>query len=203
MVTFFYEASYTASKYKTSEALLHAQVAILADKYHCSSLYKFARLSFVKTVQTVGSDEWRGIAAFIYDFTTTESPAHLQIRNIVINTVTTRSPVLKSTLQNNGVVELLRSNADLATDLLLGRRHGSTANDASEYLCVCDHCHYSHFGPRDCPNVSSVDGSGVRLCPKCGKGSSGKTTYVSRRVDLYQAYSCGFCDGFHTVKPES
>lgn len=43
MASYFYEAGYNASKYDTSEALLHAQVAILADKYDCQSLYKLRK----------------------------------------------------------------------------------------------------------------------------------------------------------------
>ncbi|KAF1365200.1 hypothetical protein EJ07DRAFT_161285 [Lizonia empirigonia] len=129
MVSYFYEASYDASKYDTSEALLHAQVAILADKYICTSLYNLAKTSFAKSVHAVESDEWRAIAAFIYDFTTTEALAHKEIRKIVITTVASRCYKLKSALGNETVVDLLRSNADLATDLLLGRRYGAMEND--------------------------------------------------------------------------
>lgn len=141
MVSYFYEAGYTASKYDTSEALLHAQVAILADKYDCTSLYRLAKTLFETSVQVVESDEWRGVAAFVYDFTTTEAPAHKKIRTIVISTVASRCYILKTTLQNGAVVELLRSNADLATDLLLGRRDGSMVKDVGEYNLTCDYCH--------------------------------------------------------------
>ncbi|OAL01547.1 hypothetical protein IQ06DRAFT_316444 [Phaeosphaeriaceae sp. SRC1lsM3a] len=122
MVSYFYEAGYHASRYDTSEALLHAQVAILADKYDCQSLYILAKRSFGKSVQVVESDEWRLIAAFVYDFTTTEALAHREIRNVVITSVASRCYILRSILKNETVVDLLRSNAELATDLLLGRR---------------------------------------------------------------------------------
>jgi hypothetical protein len=133
IVSYFYEAGYNTSKYDTSEALLHAQVAILADIYDCTSLYRLAKKSFAKSVQAAKSNEWREIAAFVYDFTTTEAPAHKEIRHIVINTVSSRWYMLKSTLHNETVVSLLRSNADLATDLLLGRRYGSIKKDVGEY----------------------------------------------------------------------
>jgi hypothetical protein len=70
----------------------------------------------------VESDEWRVIAAFVYDLTTTEASAHGETRKVVITAVASRYYMLRSTLQNETVVNLLRSNANLATDLLLGER---------------------------------------------------------------------------------
>jgi hypothetical protein len=57
MVSYFYEAGYDPSKYDTSEFLLHAQIAVLADKYDCASLYKPARISFENTGKAVESDK--------------------------------------------------------------------------------------------------------------------------------------------------
>lgn len=71
-------------------------------------------------MKTVDSDDWGAIAAFIYDHTPTEVPAHVELRNLVVAAVTDRHSVLKSTLHSGIIVELLRSNADLATNLLLG-----------------------------------------------------------------------------------
>jgi hypothetical protein len=56
MVTYFYKAGYNVSQYDTSESLLHAQVATIADKYDCASLYKLARISFADTVNAVESN---------------------------------------------------------------------------------------------------------------------------------------------------
>lgn len=64
MVSYLYGGGYDASKYDTSEALLHAQVAIVADKYDYTSLYKLAKISFAGSIQAVESDEWRTIVAF-------------------------------------------------------------------------------------------------------------------------------------------
>ena len=64
------------------------------------------------------SDDWAAIASFIYDHTTTEVPAHVELRGLAVAAVAGGHSVLKSTLRNEGIVELLRSNADLATDLL-------------------------------------------------------------------------------------
>jgi hypothetical protein len=195
MVSYFYQASYDCSEYTTSESLLHAQVAILADKYVCPSLYDLARTSFLKTIENVDSGDWGIIAAFIYDFTTTEAPAHIELRDIVVGAVAGRHSVFQATLQNPKNVELLRQNADLATDLLLGGRHGSRAKVVSEHHFVCGHCHYSHAGSRICPNVMCKN-----VCPSCGKRSEKGTN--ARKVVLHPAYSCPACDGFHSLEPE-
>jgi hypothetical protein len=120
MVSYFYQASYDCSKYTTSESLLHAQVAILADKYVCPSLYDLARTSFLKTIENVDSGDWGIIAAFIYDFTTTEAPAHIELRDIVVGAVAGRHSVFQATLQNPKNVELLRQDVD--DDSVLQRR---------------------------------------------------------------------------------
>lgn len=57
MVSYFYKAGYSATGYNTSECLLHAQVAIVADEYDCTSLYRIARDSFANTVKTVKTDD--------------------------------------------------------------------------------------------------------------------------------------------------
>ncbi|KAH7410422.1 hypothetical protein DE146DRAFT_742876 [Phaeosphaeria sp. MPI-PUGE-AT-0046c] len=119
MVSYFYKAGYDVSQYDTSVPLLHAQVAIIADKFFCASLYKLARTSFADTVKVVNSNEWVAIAAYMYDHTTTDSPAHKELRILVVTTVAERPAVLKSILRQENTTELLRSNADLATDLLL------------------------------------------------------------------------------------
>jgi hypothetical protein len=205
MVSYFYEAGYHASRYDTSKALLHAQVAILADKYDCQSLYILAKRSFEESVQAVESNEWRVIAAFVYDFTTMEALAHREIRNVVITAVASRCYMLRSTLKNETVVNLLGSNADLATDLLLGRRYGFLANNVGEYNFTCDYCRYNHSGLKNCPNVSSVNANGARVCPNCLNGSGSKVAHYTSSVELYPSFCCTLCDGFHThsLEPET
>ncbi|KAF2007552.1 hypothetical protein P154DRAFT_414539, partial [Amniculicola lignicola CBS 123094] len=119
MVSYFYKAGYNVSQYDTSESLLHAQVATIADKYDCASLYKLARTLFADTVNAVESDDWVAVAALIYDHTTTDLPAHKELRGLVVAAVANRPVVLKMILQLESTVGLLRSTADLATDLLL------------------------------------------------------------------------------------
>ncbi|KAK7178268.1 BTB/POZ domain-containing protein [Paraphaeosphaeria sporulosa] len=203
MVSYFYQAGYDASKYNAPEPLLHAQVAILADKYDCASLYSLAKTSFSETIEAVKSDDWAVIAAFIYDYTTMEAPAHVEIRNLVALAVSGRRSVLKTTLMNESVIDLLRSNADLATDLLLGWRHGLTAKGIIDYHFICEHCHYSHVGPRNCPNILPVDGSGTRDGPQCGKGNGNQARHTRWvNISMRPAFSCSLCDGCHTLKPD-
>ena len=165
MVSYFYEAGYNATKYDTSESLLHAQVATIADKYDCASLYKLARTSFASIIKIIDSDDWAATASFIYDHTTTEVPAHVELRDLAVAAVTGRHSVLKSTLKNESIVELLRSNADLATDLLLGGPSGPKAEHDSEHIFMCDNCHYAHAGSRNCSyNASDNSLSPWRFC---------------------------------------
>ncbi|KAF9730209.1 hypothetical protein PMIN04_012258 [Paraphaeosphaeria minitans] len=197
MVSYFYQAGYDASKYDTIESLLHAQVAILADKYDCASLYSLARSSFSNTIEATKSDDWAVVAGFIYDYTTTEASAHLEIRKLAVVAKASRRSVLKTTLLDESVIDLLRSNADLATDLLLGGRHGT------DYHFICEHCRYSHVGPRSCPSVFSADDSGTRDCPQCGKGNGHQARHTRWvNISMRPTYSCPLCDGCHTLKPE-
>jgi hypothetical protein len=194
MVSYFYRAFYDCSEYSVSESLLHAHVAILGDKYVCHSLYDLARTSFPKAVESIESGDWGIIAAFVYDYTTTEVAAHIELRDIVVGAVAGRHSVFQVTLQNSNNIELLRSNAELATDLLLGGRHGSRALAASEHHFVCGHCHYSHAGSHICPNVIRKN-----VCPSCGKRSEKEVN--ARKVVLHPAFSCRACDGFHSLEP--
>ena len=44
-----------------------AQVAIIADKYNCASLYKLARRAFGNAVKNINPSEWAVIAGFIIE----------------------------------------------------------------------------------------------------------------------------------------
>ncbi|OWY53981.1 hypothetical protein AALT_g11688 [Alternaria alternata] len=99
MVSYFYKANYNVSQYDTSEPLLHAQVATIADKYDCTSLSKLARTSFANTVGDVESNDWVTVATFIYDHTAANSVAHQELRDLVVAAVAKRPGVLKSIIQ--------------------------------------------------------------------------------------------------------
>jgi hypothetical protein len=73
MISYFYHARYDTAKYDTPKSVLHAQVAIIADKYDCASLHKLARTSFSQTLKTETNDDWAAVAACVYDYTTTGS----------------------------------------------------------------------------------------------------------------------------------
>ncbi|KAF2177164.1 hypothetical protein K469DRAFT_604387, partial [Zopfia rhizophila CBS 207.26] len=201
MVSYFYKAGYNASQYDTSESLLHAQVTTIADKYDCASLYKLARTSFTNTVNAVKSDDWVTITAPIYDHTTTELPAHEELWGLVVAAVANHPAVLNSILRMESTVELLRSNADLATDLLLSGLHRLKTEDVAKHIFMCDNCHYAHARSRDCSFVASKDSLG-RVCPQCGNRTGVTSKRYTHRVDLVQAFSCPSCDRIHTIDPK-
>ncbi|CAN9091547.1 unnamed protein product [Alternaria alternata] len=165
MVSYFYKAGYNASQYDTSESLLHAQVATIADKYDCASLYKLATTSFAGTVYAVESNDWIAVATFIYDRTTTDSPAHQELRGLVVAAVAKRPSVLKSILQLEIESGLLCSTPDLATDLLLSRPYVSEMKDRAEYIFTCGKCQYAHVGSYMASRNSFLQGD---ACPHCG-----------------------------------
>lgn len=200
MVSYFYNAGYTASKYGTPESSLHAQVAIIADKYDCATLYKLAKIAFGDTVKTVEGDDWVAIAELIYDYTTTEAPAHADLRNSVIPAVAARPAVLQKTLQSERAVEVLRSNADLATDLLRFRVRGPSVNeqDDAKGISWCPHCFYAHMGSPTCSNVASSTMTTPftfgqsRFCGQCGRSGINSVTVASQ---------CSSCNGMHSKRP--
>jgi hypothetical protein len=202
MVSYFYKAGYNVSQYDTSESLLHAQVAIIADKYHCASLYKLARTSFEDTVNAVESNDWFVVAALIYDHTTTDLPAHQELRGLVVAAVANRPVVLKVILQLESTVGLLRSNAELATDLLLSGPYMSKIGDVAKYIFTCGKCQYAHVGPRDCAYVASRNSLlPERACPQCGSQTGGTSKRHSYKVGLVGSFSCPSCGGLHTTEP--
>jgi hypothetical protein len=80
MVWYFYKAAYGLTKYKTPGPLLHAQVVIIADKNVCPSLYNLAKTPYAKTTKTIESEDRAAIAAFLYQQTSTEVLAHMELR---------------------------------------------------------------------------------------------------------------------------
>jgi hypothetical protein len=199
MVSYFYEAGYNTLKYNASEPLLHAQVATIADKYDCASLSKLARTSFANTVKAAESDDWVTTATFIYDHTTTELPAHVELRNLVVAGVADRPAMLETILRKDSMVELLRSNADLATDLLLNGPHRLKEGDVFKHIFFCENCRYAHAGSGTCPNVASTTSSFFgRVCPQCKEGPGTVSKRYTHKVDLLPTFSCPSCDGFHT-----
>jgi hypothetical protein len=200
MVSYFYKADYSVSQYHISESLLHAQVATIADKYHCASLNKLAIASFAKTVNAVDGDDWVAIAGFVYDHTTTELPAHTEMRGLIIAAVTYRPAVLYSILQLERAVELLRSNAELATDLLLRTAHEPKAEDAKHVIITCDNCRYAHIGPRNCPSMPPRSGFGEDICPQCRSYRVEKMKRLVVRVVMLPIFPCPSCDGYHTLQ---
>jgi hypothetical protein len=200
MVSYFYKADYSVSQYDISEPLLHAQVATIADKYDCSSLNKLAIASFAKTVNAVDGNDWIAIAGLVYDHTTKELSAHAEIRSLTIAAVSNRPAVLYSILQLERTVELLRSDADLATDLLMSTTHEPKLEDVAKHVITCDSCHYAHIGPSDCSSLPPPDSLfGAIICPQC-RSYHGVTVTRTIRVNMMLAFPCPSCDGYHTLQ---
>lgn len=197
MVSYFYEAGYKVSTYSTCEPLLHVQIAIMADKYVCASLYELARSSFANTINAVDAEAWSVIAAFVYDYTTDEITAHRELRALTVGAVANRHSALKLALRCESVTKLLRENADLATDILEAGRHGSKGGEFSEHIFICDHCRYTHIGSSECSQVTCTNIGGMRTCPQCKKGDVQSYQRYVAKVNMYEAIFCPFCDGFH------
>jgi hypothetical protein len=201
MVSYFYKACYDVSQYDTSESLLHAQVATIADKYDCASLFKLASTSLTDTIHAIESEDWVPVAALVYDHTTTELQAHKELRGLVVAAVVNRPAVLNSILELESTADLLRSNADLAIDLLLSGLRSRKVQDVAMHMFVCDKCRYAHAGSRDCAYVTSQDAVLCGLvCPMCGNYSGVISQRFTHRVDFKQGFSCSSCEGIHTIQ---
>lgn len=203
MLSYFYRAGYDASRYDTSTPLLHARVAIIADKYDCASLYKLAETSLASSIGTAEIGDWVAIAALIYDYTTTELPAHMELRNLVVHAVPGHPDISESFFRNESVEELLRSTADLGADLLLSRVQKlmpKNARQARQYIFTCDYCRYAHAGSSNCPIVINDEYASVQTCPQCGKsgGTTKKNVKSVQRVGWARARPCPSCNGMHT-----
>jgi hypothetical protein len=139
----------------------------------------------------------------VYEYATTESPGHKELRNLVIAAISNRPVVQNSTLRLESTIGLLRSTADLATDLLLSGLNTTMLIEATKHLFVCAKCPYVHVGARNCQYVTFGDGaSGGRRCPKCQNHTRTTSKRAALAVDLVRAYPCPLCEGTHTLVPE-
>jgi hypothetical protein len=139
MISYFYKGSYDASKYGTSQALLHAEVVIIADKYDCPSLFTLATPLLTDSLKTMESTDWPALASLIYEHTLTHASAHAELRKVVVNCLSQCSARSESFLRTDEMQALLRANADLATDLLLTNIDVRNAKRARDDDCGCRH----------------------------------------------------------------
>lgn len=204
MVSYFYEANYDCMKYDTPQPLLHAQTAIISDKYDCPSLLKVANARFSDSLGHIKEDEWSTLARFVYNHTMTGYPAHAELQSSVVEAFMGLHSLSTSALYDQSTVDLLRTNADLATDLLLNLT-GPKTRDLSVRVLVCDMCHYVHVGRSDCPRIVRAESSADFLnqspsCPSCGQHSPlGKRNKAALEVRLHQTVQCPGCDGVHSL----
>lgn len=135
----------------------------------------------------------------MYGHTSAEVPAHTELRKLVVAAVSD-GYLLKSTLDNENVVELLRSNADLATDIILNRSNGSKANPVSEQIFTCSY-HYTHAGSPLCSYIVCDDIFGQKSCPQCRFEAGSTAKRYLHKISLLTAFPCPFCSGIHTAIP--
>lgn len=209
MVSYFYKAAYVAATYEgISKCLLHAQVATIADKYDCPSLSKLASGSFINSAKSVAGEDWIAIASFVYGHTTADVAAHRVLRSSLVDAITRRPSVLKAVLDMEDAKMFLRSNADLATDLLLQMPVQDTGMKiAAQSIFACGRCRYTHVGPVGCTYVTSRRGSSYKdVCPECAGQSEvmpirrGQRTFT---VGWLQSSTCHDCGGLHTNGPQA
>jgi hypothetical protein len=211
MVSYFYNDDYDASEHDVHEPLLHAQVTVIADKYDCASLFKYARDSLAESMSVVVCHEWVDVAALIQEYATTDGSAHLTLRDTLLYAVP-RDPVgaLKF-LHDEHVSGFLRSNADLATDILLYRlKKFALRSESEDHIFHCGICGYSHIGPKHCPRVDPFR-SKPRLpphpnqivrCPQCNPNRTYHLYHRGGRWPSFEMlYPCTACDGAHTKNP--
>lgn len=197
MLSYFYRAGYNASGYDASAPLLHARVAVIADRYACASLYELRKTSLASCIGTAEVQDWVAIAALVYSCTTSELPAHVELRNLVVRAVPGHPDVLESFFGNEGVEDLLRSTADLGADLLLSRMQKVQTRNAQVHILTCDHCHYVHTGSLDCPAVVREEFRLAQTCPQCGKRDRTMVKKHVGRVLWPRAQPCPSCEGVH------
>lgn len=192
-MSYFYRASYEPTRYGVAIPLLHAQVAIIADKYVATSLWRLAVDALAVSIGAATVDDWVAIATLVYEYTTADSPVHKELRDLVV-AATARDGIFE-----DGTVEvLLRDQADLSTDMLVFRDRVDAARKLSQEIFTCDHCHYVHVGSRMCAEVAGVAQS--KTCPRCkddGRPST-RTERFEFEVGSRRALSCPGCSGLCT-----
>ncbi len=193
MVTYFYSAGYNASEYATNEAMLHAQVSIIADKYDCTSLLKPSNALFSTAIATVDAEVWMAVADFVYNHTSSEVPNHRFLRSHIVSSMKNRPSFMNEALETEAIEQLLRGSADLATDLLISGKDHLDAKTGCRSVFLCRNCKYTHVGSLECTELMGKMGR-LGLCPDCHNAKK----YLME-VPLYIGQnSCPSCEGVQT-----
>jgi predicted RNA-binding Zn-ribbon protein involved in translation (DUF1610 family) len=211
MVSYFYNNRYDASNHQFHAPLLHAQIAVIADKYDCASLFKYARDSLAESMSAVVGHEWADVAALIHEYATTDGSNHLDLHAALLFAVLNHPEKALKFLHDEHVSEFLRSNADLATDMLLYRlKYFELRKSPDDHIFYCGLCEYGHVGSTDCPclnkTADSPSASRIRprqpiqinVCPDCDRPATYRT---KSSITLKMTYPCTSCHGVHTKEP--
>ena len=187
MVSYFYDAAYKPFDYETNNALLHAQVAIIADKYGCVSLFLLSDELFVKSLAAVYATAWVDIAKFVYEHTSVEVLNHRNLRAHLVSSLGIRPLILNAVLAIKGFQDSLRLNADMATDILLGSVLKPVTKDKEPFTLLCRACRFIHIGPTTCSSME-------KFCPGCGK----RDKWICFQFNTVDE-PCKFCEGKHNT----
>jgi hypothetical protein len=217
MVSYFYNNHYDTSEHDTHAPLPHAQVAVIADKYDCASLFRYARYSLTESMSDVVGHEWADVAALFNEYATTDASPHSELRSAFLFAVPYHPQKALKFLHDEHVSGFLRSSVDLATDMLLYRlKHFELRSEPDDHIFHCEICDHGHIGSKHCPCVNQAAASipftsflrpgpqviVVKLCPQCDP----RYTFpiIHRRgyyVTLRMTYPCTSCRGVHTKEP--
>lgn len=140
MISYFYDANYNPSQYDKLEALLHAQVVIIADKQGCESLCELAISLFRKAITEVKNEDILVLDALIRRATSIEIPVHVQLRDLAYSRL---HYLLLSLMSTENARKLYSLNLDNPKEV--------TENHLGVYNC--NKCRLIHLGCDDCSHL--------------------------------------------------
>jgi hypothetical protein len=207
MVQFFYDGVYDDTE--STDSLLHAQVAIIADKYECASLSAYSMAALKTAIMNTDFEKWITTASFIYNNTSSEIEYHRLLRDLVVDAVTDRYEEILPKLQiDDSRNQLFRNAPDLAADLFL-RGAVSRQEEEPSYehkVFQCDSCLFIHIGPFTCssfPWTPVSPNSGLAqpsesCCPSCFGPAAYHCAVDNDLTSFFSMRPCGNCDGSRT-----
>ncbi len=120
MVCYFYESNYGDLAYDhPEESILCAQIAIIAARYDCGSLWSHTDVVLDKILRGETIETFIKVADLIYKNTGTDKPGDKILRSTIIDWLAYEEWDLKFTLESEQLLQYLRTNAELAVDVLV------------------------------------------------------------------------------------
>ncbi len=154
-------------------------------------------MELANSITAADVKDWLAIATLVYDRTTKDISTHKELRNVVVQAAATRISDRKPFLQHEDTEVLIRSVPDLAADLLIASTR-IMARESGEYVFMCEFCHFSHIGSRDCP--MAMLGGPTQACPHCGHTEEGLAKKRFPKTQVVLGVPCHACHGSHSVQ---